>query len=164
MPPPYVRRRQAEHAESGYPHRVSALPDPYDVFVSYRQVDPDQRWVHGTLLPALVAAGLRVFGDQERFMLNASVVGEMERAVASSRFTLAVVTPAYLRSAWIDLQAVLARDLGREHAERRLVVVVREPAEMPLRLRAFLWLDMTDDSAFPMLARRLCGALGVRTG
>jgi hypothetical protein len=127
------------------------LPDPYDVFVSYRQVDPDRAWVQGTLLPALRAAGLRVFGEPG---------GGTERAVSSSRFTLAVVTPAYLRSSWVELEAVLARQLGAEHTRRRLVVVAREPAEVPLRVRAHLWLDMTDDGAFPMLARRLCGALG----
>ena len=39
----------------------------FDVFLSYRQQDPDRTWVRQTLVPALDAAGLRVCIDHPPF-------------------------------------------------------------------------------------------------
>lgn len=131
----------------------------HDVFVSYRQREPDQTWVRTRLVPALVRDGLHVYVDYLSFRLGAPLVSEMERGVVSSRYTVAVMTPEYLTSTFTELEHILATHLGLERAERRLLVVLREPARAPLRLRARLWLDMTNDADFDDTVARLCAEL-----
>ncbi len=120
----------------------------FDVFVSYRQRDPDRTWVRERLVPALSAAGLRIFVDYQSFRLGAPLVREMERAVEASRYTLAVLSPAYLESNFTDLERVMAQHLGVERSETRLVAVLLQPCTPPLSVRACLYLDMTDEARF----------------
>jgi len=121
-------------------------------------------WVRETLLPRLRAEGLKVCIDHDCFRLGAPLVLEMARAVEQSRYTLAVLSPAYLRSNFAELESVLAEHLGLEQGQRRLLVVVREPCTPRLGMRARLWLDMTDDAELDYGIARLVGELRQPTG
>jgi hypothetical protein len=136
----------------------------YDVFISYRHQEPELTWVRNTLLPRLRAEGLKVCIDHDCFHLGAPLVLEMARAVEQSRYTLAVLSPGYLRSNFAELEGVLAEHLGLEQGQRRLLVVVREPCAPRLGLRVWLWLDMTDDAEFECGIARLVGELRRPTG
>ena len=131
----------------------------YDAFVSYRHREPDNGWVRRTLVPALETAGLRVCLDVRHFVAGVPLVLEMARAAETSRFTVAVLSPAYLTSAFTELESVLAEHLGQEQAEQRLLVVRREPCEAPPRLRPRLVFDMTDDAEVAAALPRLVAAL-----
>ena len=131
----------------------------YDVFISYRQQDPEARWVREQLAPRLRVAGLRVCLDRDSFRLGAPLVLEMGRAVESSRFTLLVLTPAYLESAYTELESVLAEHLGLEQRENRMLVALREPTVPRLGLRARLWLDLTVDDELDTQLERLATAV-----
>jgi hypothetical protein len=134
---------------------ATAKGPTYDVFISYRHGEPDGSWVRRTLLPRLKSEGLRVCIDVECFRLGAALVKEMSRAVEQSRYTLAVLSPAYLAGNFTDLENVLAEHLGLESGERRLVAVLREPCNPGLRFRARLWLDMTRAEEFESALARL---------
>ena len=133
--------------------------DTYDIFISYRHDPVDRAWVRGRLVPALEAAGVRVCIDYRDFRLGAPLVLEMGRAVEQSRFTLAVLTPAYLDSTFTELENVLAEHLGLERQERRLLLILREDCKPRLGLRARLWLDARDDRDFTDGLARLVGEL-----
>jgi hypothetical protein len=132
----------------------------YDVFVSYSRREPDRGWVHDRLVPRLRADGLAVCLDEDCFRLGAPLILEIERAVVTSRYTLAVLTPAYMRSGYTELENIMAEHLGLERAERRLLAVMREPTEPRLGIRMRLWLDMTDERRFEAAIRRLRERLG----
>src|SRR4051794_33245835 len=104
---------------------------PYDAFVSYRQQEPDRSWVRQTLVPRLEGAGLCLCVDYRCFRLGAPFVTEMERAVEQSRYTVAVLTPAYFTSAFTEFENVLADHLGLEGQERRLLMIRRGACEAP---------------------------------
>jgi hypothetical protein len=127
----------------------------YDVFVSYRRREPDRSWVQDRLVPRLRGDGIAVCLDDDCFRLGAPLILEIERAVVTSRYTLAVLTPAYVRSGFTELENVMAEHLGLERAERRLLAVMREPTEPRLGIRMRLSLDMADDSRFEAAVRRL---------
>ncbi len=131
----------------------------YDVFVSYRQREPDKAWVRTTLVPALEGAGLKVCIDYRDFRLTAMLVKEMGRAVEQSRYTLAVLSPAYLASNFTELENVMAEQLGLMTSEGRLVAVMREACAPRLSMRTRAWLDMSDDAAFEANLARLVGEL-----
>jgi|RhiMetdeSRZDD1v2_1073273.scaffolds.fasta_scaffold40620_2 caspase domain-containing protein/TIR domain-containing protein len=143
--------------------KAPALPTPmaasddsvYDVFVSYRQQEPDKSWVRKTLLPKLEAEGVKTCIDYRDFRLGAALIKEMQRAVLQSRYSLAVLTSAYLQSNFTDFENVLAQHLGLEKGQRRLLAIMREECAPELRLRAQLWLDMTNDDEFEMNVQRL---------
>jgi hypothetical protein len=134
---------------------------PYDVFLSYRNSEPDGSWVRKTLRPALEAAGLRAFIDDRDFRLGAPLVLEMARAVEQSRYTLAVLTPDYLESNFTEIESVMAEHLGLETSQRRLLAVMRRPTRPRLGMRARLWLDMTDDTEFDVSLQRLIHELSL---
>jgi len=118
----------------------------YDAFISYRHGEPDRSWVRQVLGPALEARALHICIDYRCFRVAAPIVLEMERAVVQSRYTIAVMTPPYLESSFVELENVLADHLGLELRQRRLIAVMREHCVPPLRIRARVFLDMTDDT------------------
>ena len=67
----------------------------HDVFISYRWVDPDQRWVREQLAPALRNAGLAVLLDVDDFVPGRDLILEMTRAGHESRRVLCVLSPDY---------------------------------------------------------------------
>jgi hypothetical protein len=127
----------------------------HDVFVSYRQREPDRTWVRGRLVPGLRRHGISVFTDYEHFRLGAALVKEMARGVEVSRYTLAVLSPRYLESNYTELESVLAEHLGIENNERRLLAVMREQCTPPLGYRARLSLEMIDDADFEVALEQL---------
>ena len=128
----------------------------YDAFVSYRRQEPDRTWIQHRLVPRLQAEGLSVCLDDLSFDPGKLLIREMERAVETSRFTVAVMTPAYLVGAFADLEAVMAQHLSLEERTERFVVVMRDAtARAPLGTRARLWIDMTDDGSFDVQIGRL---------
>ncbi len=136
---------------------------PYDFFISYRHRDPDKTWVRKTLVPALEAKGLRALIDYRDFRLGAPLVTEMARAVEESRFTLAVITTAYIQSNFTELENVMATQLGLENSQVRLIGILRDPdldiSQVRLDIRGSLMLDMQDDDEFEVLVERLVGAI-----
>jgi hypothetical protein len=132
---------------------------PYDVFISYRQREPDMSWVQRALCPRLKDAGIRVFIDSKNFKIGAPLVTEMERGVKESRRTMVVATPAYLQSTFTEFENILAQHMELEERRQRVLVVMREHCELPLRLAHKLWLDMTTDEAFEDNLTRLVEAL-----
>jgi hypothetical protein len=127
----------------------------YDVFISYRQQEPGKSWVRKALLPKLEAEGLKACIDHRDFRLGAPLVLEMARAVEQSRYTLAILNEAYLKSNFTELENVLAEHLGLEKSQRRLLAIMREPCTPRLGMRARLWLDITDDDEFELNLKRL---------
>jgi hypothetical protein len=143
---------------------VGQNPPPYDVFVSYRQREPDRSWVHERLVPALSARSLKVFVDYRCFRLGAPLVKEMERGVTQSRYTLAVLSPDYLASSFTEMENLMADHLGLEESRRRLLAVMRRFCDPGLRTRFRLWLDMTDDAQFDANLERLADAIHAEAG
>jgi hypothetical protein len=131
----------------------------YDVFLSYRGQDPDKAWVRKTLYPRLKAEGLKVCLDTVDFRLGEPVIHEMERAVTESRYTMAVLTPAYLTSNFADFENVIAQHLGLEQSRRRFLGLLREPCTPRLGIRALYYLDMSDDDEFDLGVARLAAQL-----
>jgi hypothetical protein len=131
----------------------------YDVFISYRQCEPDKTWVRKILYPQLSNAGLKVFIDFKNFRLAAPLVTEMERGVEESCYTLAVVTPLYFESTFTEFENLLSQHLSLEKSEHRLIILVRESCDLRLRLRYKLWVEMKNEGEVADNMQRLIQAL-----
>lgn len=126
-----------------------------DVFISYSSKDSD--WVHKVLLPKLESHGFSVTIDFRDFRTGAFSVEEMERAVENNRHTILVFTPNYLDSEWTKFENVMAQTLDPAALQRKIVPVLREKCDIPLRLRVLVYRDLRDeaDTQWDLLMRDL---------
>jgi hypothetical protein len=118
----------------------------HDVFLSYRDQEPDRSWTRKVLLPRLEARGVRACIDFRDFRLGRPRLKAAEEAVESSRYTLSVLTPAYLGSQLAEMAGILARYLGDDTNQSRWLGVLREPCRPGLDMRSRMLLDMSDDA------------------
>ena len=113
----------------------------YDVFISYSHTDAD--WVWEWLVPRLKAAGLKVCTDRESFAVGVPSLINMENAVAASRHTLLVLTPAYLASGWTMYEQILTQTQDPIGLRQRTIPVLREPCDLPMRIGMLTYADLT---------------------
>jgi hypothetical protein len=144
----------AEHAES---IRRDPAAHAFDLFVIYAAADAD--FVRGYLLPALNLPPPRVL-LVDRLTPGAPLVSEIERGVCRSRFTVAVLSPAYLEDRWAVFGELLASYLSIDDVH---VIPLRlANGKFPLRLEARVALDFTDRRRWESEAARLRELLHTR--
>ncbi len=115
----------------------------YDVFISYSGSKEDRTWVRNQLLPLLEKHNLRAAVDF-RAPLGVPKITFSEQAVQNSRYTLPVLTEAYLHSGLGEFENLAAQYLGAEQSEYRLIPVMAQPCNPRLGLRMLPILDMSD--------------------
>jgi len=139
-------RRQAQLSLAGPAARVapagsSPLPIIYDCFISYRHQEPD-RTLALELVHRLEENGLTVAFDERDFPANQHFLAEMERCIKQSRFTLCLVSQAYLQSGNCQEEAVITKVLDMAERKRRLVPLFLEEAEMPVWLYGLVGVNL----------------------
>lgn len=134
----------------------------YDVFISYSH--RNKEWVRDWLVPRLKNAGLKVCIDHESFAPGAPLLTEMERAVVYSRKTVAVLTPAYVvrGSGWTEFENILVQTLDPAAHQRRLIPLLLERCELPVRLGYLTAIDFTRATEHEAGRERLVSALRQR--
>ena len=124
----------------------------YDLFISYAEAD--RAWVDGYLRPALGLDPARVLTPRD-FRLGESVAAEFERGVTSSRFTLLVLSPAFLADRWAEFGEGLVTFSAVDEGRNRLLALTLHACQAPLRLRFRESLDCTDWTRWDEEAARL---------
>lgn len=133
----------------------------YDVFISYRWVDPDQTWVREQLAPALRNAGLRVLLDVDDFVPGRDVIWEMTRAGHNSRRVLCVLSPDYFDgNRMVAFESLMARRLDPSGSEPALIPLVLRSSKSPDWLRGLIPIDWTDPAYHAREWRKLLKVLG----
>jgi hypothetical protein len=125
----------------------------YDAFISYSHLD--EEWVRDWLLPRLGEGGLRICIGFRDFEPGAPSIIEMERAVLQSRKTLLVLTPDYLASEWAEFENILAATLDPAARRRRIIPLLVEPCELPLRIGTLTCVDFAGSDHESQLQRLL---------
>jgi hypothetical protein len=126
----------------------------YDVLVVHAPDDRDRAWAMSTLVRLLEERGVRVCVEGRDAVLGQMRLGELERLVSTSRFTLPVLTPRFSQGRFEELQAMMAQQLGIEDGRARLIPIVRKPCEARLGLRMLVHLDMIrDENVIPGIDR-----------
>ena len=132
-------------------------PCGYDLFVSH--AESDSAWVRGHLLPALGLPPERVIAPRD-FRPGAPVAAEFERAVTGSRYTVLVLSPAYLADAWAAFGEQLTSHASVAERRDRLIPLLLRPCELPLRIDFRVRLDCTDEASCEDEIARLRVLLG----
>jgi len=129
--------------------QTPATPE-LDLFVVHAPADA--AFVRAYLLPALDLPSSRVLLVDE-LPLGGLVVSEIDRAVSRSRYTIAVLSPAYLEDRWADFGAEIATHLSLKDA--RVIPLRLVDCELPVRLEARIALDFTDKGRWEWETARL---------
>ncbi|HMG22308.1 MAG TPA: TIR domain-containing protein, partial [Kofleriaceae bacterium] len=132
---------------------TSELAEPahaYDLFVVYAATDAE--FVRGYLLPALNLPRSRVLLVDE-LPLGGVIVAEVDRGVTQSRFTVTVLSPAYLADRWAVFGERLASHLSVD--DTRIIPLRLTACDLPLRLDACVSLDFTDGPRWDAQTQRL---------
>jgi hypothetical protein len=118
----------------------------HDAFISYRRTDPaDRAWVETVMVPRLEQLGLRLSLEHRDFRLAQPRIREMERAVVRSRYTVAVLTPAYLDGGFEDFQSLLSQHQSWETRVALYLPILRRPCRPSLGVRMASLLDLSSD-------------------
>lgn len=129
----------------------------YDVFISYSS--KDRAWVRGELLERIEKGGLRAFIDFRDFNRGAPSIKECERGVLKSRKTLLVLTPNYLKSGWGEFENVMAQTLDPPNDSLRLIPLLKEECDKPLRIGTLTHVDFRDGEDHDLAWRQLLQAM-----
>lgn len=113
----------------------------YDVFVSYSQADQD--WVLDAFTPELEQAGFKVFILDRDATIGVSTVTNIERAISQSRWIIPILTPNWLREPWRDFEGILTQTLDPTGLLPRMLPLMLEQCQLPLRIRALSYANFT---------------------
>lgn len=130
----------------------------FDVFISYSS--KDAVWVRGELVTRLKAAGLRVCIDKASFVPGAPILDEIQRAIDSSKKTLLILTPNYLKSEWTKLESLILQTDDPSNRNLVFIPVYKDECEIPKRIRPFTPVYFTDPAEAETSWRQLLTALG----
>jgi hypothetical protein len=114
----------------------------FDVYISYSDVD--KGWVRSTLIPRLTEAGLTVCTKHASFAIGVPRLVNIEWAVVSSRYTLLVLTPAWLNSELETFAGLLARSEDPVGRRRSTIPLLVEPCSPPRAIARLHSADLTD--------------------
>jgi formylglycine-generating enzyme required for sulfatase activity len=114
----------------------------------------DRSWTHGFLLPALGLDRERVLTSDD-FPPGSVAVEQIEHAIASSRYTVLVLSPSFAASPWSVFSELLTSHHSARSGRDRLVPIVLERYELPLHLDFRVWLDCTTPERWEPEAARL---------
>jgi WD40 repeat protein len=129
-----------------------AIAPAFDLFVDY--ADEDESWVRGWLLPELNLPQERSV-TKRQFDLGATLPAEFERAVTRSRYTALVLSRAYLRDEWTRFGELLASFVAVESGAEKVIPILLEDCELPLRVQFRVRLDCREKSTRTAEIKRL---------
>ncbi len=135
----------------------------YDIFISYRWVEPDQTWVRDHLFPALINAKLRVCLDVYDFVPGRDVLAEMERAGTESRRGVCIISPDYIegnRFTTHERNMLQRRDPAG--IESRLIPILYRKTNIPVGIDGLIRVDWTNPSDHIREWKKLLKVLGAK--
>jgi hypothetical protein len=134
---------------------------PYDVFISYRWVTPDQEWVREQLYPLLVEAGLKVLLDVEDHVPGRDEIHEMTRSGRESRRVLCVISPEYFEEGrMVGFESLSARRSDPDGRNSTLIPLIVRKTELPEWIRGPIPINWTDSKRYKQEWKKLLRTLG----
>lgn len=115
----------------------------YDIFISYSH--KDNEWVRNQLLPKLESHGFSILIDFRDFKTGTFSVEEMQRGVIECRRILLVLSENYFESEWAKFENVMAQSADPGSSQRKIIPVLKDSCDIPLRLKVLHYRDLRDD-------------------
>ena len=125
----------------------------YDLFISY--VEADKAWVEGYLLDALQKAQINCTSALA-FNLGVPSILEFQRAIQESRYTLLVISQAYLADELSQFTDILAQSYGEQICTWPIIpLILQAGLELPPRLKMLEGLKASSSQEWETALERL---------
>ena len=129
----------------------------YDLFISYAEAD--KAWVEGYLLDALEEAEVGYIRESA-FTLGVPRILEFERAIRQSRYTLLVISEAYLADDLKRFTDILAQSYGEQVGTWPVIpLTLQEGLGLDPRLKMLEGLKASTSEDWKAAIKRLCEQL-----
>src|SRR6266508_1639197 len=115
----------------------------HDVFISYSH--KNNKFVEERLIPFLKERSFTYCIDNESFKTGSTSIEEMERCVNNSKRVILVLTKDYLESEWAKFENIMAQTLDPSAKSRKLIPLLVEDCELPLRLKIYNYRDLRNN-------------------
>jgi nucleoside phosphorylase/tetratricopeptide (TPR) repeat protein len=130
----------------------------WDVFLSYRRSSDNA--MADRIQEALAQRGVRVWRDKDCIGLGEIFARAIEKGLESSRAMAILVSPATMKSKWVEEEYAAAISLAKREENPLLVIpVILKDAALPPFLRSRNHLDLRDESKFGENMTRLARAV-----
>ena len=113
-----------------------------DVFISCAA--KDEPWVVTELLPTLENAQLTIYLDFRDHPVGMPKPKAQEQAILNSRKTLLILSPAFVQDQWREFESILLQTLDPLNLQLRLIPLLKEECDLPLRLSMLTAVDFTN--------------------
>jgi len=117
----------------------------YDVFISYNHAD--EKWVVGTLLPALDNAGLKACLDDRDLIAGRKAHVEIEQALKASRALILVLSKHWFKGEWTQFEIDIAITRDPSGKKYPIIPLLREAgieSRIPAAIGRFNWIDFAN--------------------
>jgi WD40 repeat protein/nucleoside phosphorylase/tetratricopeptide (TPR) repeat protein len=132
--------------------RADGTSPTHAVFIVHADIPAETAFVRAELLPALQLPPEQV-QLSSALPLGETIIGALEKGVASSRITVLVLTPTFLRDKWASFGETLASFAAASGGT--LVPLLLADCQLPQRLDLRVQLDCRDPQTRPEGFRRL---------
>ncbi|MCP5158723.1 MAG: toll/interleukin-1 receptor domain-containing protein [Gammaproteobacteria bacterium] len=113
----------------------------HDVFISYSS--KDRPWVQ-EFIKRIEDQKIKVCIDYRDFIPGMASIKNIENAVINSYKTLLILTNNYFESGWLEFENILLQTLDPTNQKLRLIPILKERCELPLRLKTLTYLNFAD--------------------
>lgn len=126
----------------------------YDLFIS--AVEADKGWVEGYLISELEKAEISCISESD-FNLGVPRINEFERVIQQSRYTLLVISQAYLADDLTRFTDILAQSYGEQVGTWPVIpLTLQEGLQLPPRLKMLKGLKATTSAQWEAALESLC--------
>lgn len=124
----------------------------YDCFVSF--ADEDQEWVYETFIPDLKAIGIKVCIEDD-IVPGVPKVRGVEGLISNSRYTIAVLSEAYLANKWLSWISELANYLSIVTGKDHFIPLTKAPCTFPLELINIVCASSVDETTYKFSLQKI---------
>lgn len=128
------------------------------VFVSYASKD---KWVREWLVPQLEACGVEVLADYKTFHTGKASLVNIEESIEAADYTFFVLSKQWFDSEWTTLENYIVQTLSPANRDMTYFFLRLDEHPLPLRIKPFTYLDMTDAAMQEAQLKRLLSQLGI---
>ena len=104
--------------------------------------------------------GLSCFFDEESIEWGENFVVSLERGIDESEFFVAVLSPEFVQSKWVELERTSAVADDPAGLKRKIRPLLLRPCEVPRFLKPIQLVDVSTAALFEQNYPRICGGLG----
>src|SRR5665213_1616518 len=104
--------------------------------------------------------GVNCFFDEESIEWGANFVRSLEQGIDECEFFVAVLSPDFVQSRWVELERTSAMADDPAALKRKIRPLLLRPCDVPRFLRPVQCIDVSDQAQFEKNYAKICNLLG----